>query len=323
MRQARETGRAADERWHVGKHGARFYVSGVLAPLRDGEGKLAGYAKIARDLTERKELEDALRLAHDDLEGRVRERTMELADANVALQEEVRERRAAEERVKGLLKQLITVQEGERRRIARELHDTLGQQLAALSLSIDMIEAESEGSARLQVHIERTQRIFDQLNSDVDFLAWELRPAALDMLGLDAALQTFVSEWSAHFGVSAEYRGMGPDAPRLAPEVETNLYRILQEALQNVHKHAGADRVTVHLERRDGRAVLVVEDNGRGYDADAEEAAGTNKGMGVVNMRERAALVGGELEIESTPGAGTTIFVRVPPGASEEGGEGA
>jgi PAS domain S-box-containing protein len=319
MRQARETGRAADERWHVSKQGVRFYVSGVLAALRYDGGGLTGYAKIARDLTERKELEDALRRAHDEMEGHVRERTMELAEANVALHEEVRERRAAEERVKNLLKQLVTVQEEERRRIARELHDTLGQQLAALSLSIDMIKAESQGRARLREHVERTQSIFDRLNSDVDFLAWELRPAVLDQLGLGAAVQTFLVEWSRHFGVEAHYRGLGGDAPRLPSKVETNLYRILQEALQNVHKHASAGRVSVLLERRDAQVVLIVEDNGKGYDPDEEGAADMNKGMGVTNMSERAALVGGSLEIESVAGQGTTIFVRIPLAETEEG----
>jgi PAS domain S-box-containing protein len=320
MRQAREHGRAADERWHVSRGGARLYVSGVLAPLLDAEGGLTGYAKIARDLTERRELEEALQHAHDELETRVEERTRELQETAAELLVEVKERAQAEERVRTLLRQLVTVQEQERRRIARELHDTLGQQLTGLSLSIDMIKAESEGHARLREHIGRAQGIFDRLNADVDFLAWELRPAALDQLGLDAALQTFVREWSAHFRVKADYHGLGPGAPRLAPEVETNLYRILQEALQNVHKHAGADRVSVQLQQRDGRAVLVVEDNGRGYDADAEVAADGSKGMGVTNMRERAALMGGELEIESLPGAGMTIYVRVP--AGEHGGKG-
>src|SRR3712207_1243358 len=116
MRRARREGRAEDERWHVSKRGVRFYVSGVNTALRDGEGRLVGYVKIARDLTSRKELEDALRSAHDELEERVRERTLELAEANVSLAEEVRERSAAEGRVKQLLRQLVTVQEEERHR---------------------------------------------------------------------------------------------------------------------------------------------------------------------------------------------------------------
>jgi PAS domain S-box-containing protein len=320
MRRAREAGRAEDERWHISKRGVRFYVSGVMAPLC-ANGVLTGYAKIARDLTERKEWEDALRRAHDELEGRVRERTLELAEANVSLHAEVRERRAAEERIRSLLRQIVTTQEEERRRIARELHDTLGQQLAALRLSIDVLKLRADNRVGLREEAERMQSIFDRLNSDIDFLAWELRPAALDQLGLDAALQNFVREWSEHFSISAEYRGYGLDGARLPPEVETNLYRILQEALQNVHKHAGADHVSVLLERQDGQAVLIVEDNGKGYDPEDEVASGSNKGMGVVNMRERTALVGGSLEIESVPGAGATIFVRVPFDGHVEGGE--
>jgi PAS domain S-box-containing protein len=323
MRRAGEQGRAEDDRWHTSKRGVRFFVSGVLAPLRDAGGALTGYVKIARDQTERQELEEALRRAHDELEERVRERTRELQEMAGTLLSEVKERAQAEDRVRTLLRQLVTVQEEERRRVARELHDTLGQQLTALSLSIDIIKSESEGSARLREHIGRTQSILDRLNSDVDFLAWELRPAALDQLGLDAALQTYVREWSEHFKMEAHYHGFGPDAPRLAPEVETNLYRILQEALQNVYKHSGASRVSVQLQQLDGRAVLVVEDDGRGYEPEEEASSGGNKRMGVINMKERAALVGGELEIESSPGEGTTVYVRVPLGRPGGKGEGA
>ena len=319
MRQARQEGRALCERWQLSKRGVRFFVSGVLAPLRDGP-VLTGYAKIARDLTERRRAEEELRRAHEELEARVEERTRELQEMAGNLLTEAKERAQAESRVRALLRQLVTVQEEERRRIARELHDTLGQQLTALRLSIDVVKSKAGGSAGVAEETERMQSIFDRLNSDVDFLAWELRPAALDQLGLDAALQTFVREWSAHFRVEADYRGFGSDAPRLPPEVETNFYRILQEALQNVHKHAGAKHVSVQLERRDGQAVLIVEDDGKGYDPEEEVFAEGDKGMGVTNMRERAALVGGTLEVESSPGAGTTIFVRVPAAGPDAGG---
>jgi PAS domain S-box-containing protein len=321
MRQARREGKALCERWQVSKRGARFFVSGVLAPLRDGP-VLTGYAKIVRDLTERRRAEEELRRAHEELEARVEERTRELRDMAGSLLTEAKERAQAEGRVRALLRQLVTVQEEERRRIARELHDTLGQQLTALRLSIDIAMSGAEGRGGAAEETRRMQSIFDRLNSDVDFLAWELRPAALDQLGLDAALQTFVTEWGEHFGVRADYRGFGSASARLPPEVETNLYRILQEALQNVSKHAGADHVSVLLERRDGQAVLIVEDNGRGYDPEHEVAAGSGKGMGTTNMRERAALVGGTLEIESSPGSGTTIFVRVPAGGPGAGGAG-
>ena len=275
------------------------------------------------DITGRKGLEEALRRANEELEERIRGRTLELAEANVSLAAEARERASAEGSVKRLLRQLITVQEGEQRRVARELHDTLGQQLTALRLCIDMIKSESEGRARLRGHVERAQSIFDRLDADVDFLAWELRPAALDALGLDAALGTFVREWAEHFGIKARYRGLGDGAARLAPEVETNLYRILQEALQNVHKHAEASRVGVQLGRHDGRVVLAVEDDGRGFEPEAVGSSGGDKGMGLTNMRERAALCGGELEVESAPGAGTTVFVRIPVDETCGDGDGA
>lgn|GEM_PF-1309307 len=316
MLRAREAGRAEDERWHTSKHGTRFYLSGVLTPLRDSTGALTGYAKIARDLTERQRLEDELRRAHDELEQRVRDRTQELAAANESLKREVSERRTAEEHIKSLLKQLVTVQEEERCRIARELHDTLGQQLAALRLGLGLFRSKADVQAELREDAERMQWIFDRLDSDLNFLAWELRPAGLAELGLEVALENFVREWSEHFRIAADYQSFGLNDAHLSPEVETNIYRILQEALQNVHKHAKADRVSVMLQRHLDHAVLIIEDDGKGYHAD-EEMAADNKGMGIVNMRERAALIGGSLQIESSPGGGTTILVRVPLAGSD------
>lgn len=257
-----------------------------------------------------REREEELRRLNEELEERVRERTRELAEANVSLQSEVTERRAGEQRIKNLLRQLVNAQEEERRRIARELHDTLGQELAALHMSIELLKSSAGGDATVHEHIARMRKNFDQLNASLEFLAWNLRPASLDLLGLDDALKTYVEAWSQQFGIEANYHIAGMEGTRLAPEVEIHLYRIFQEALQNVHKHAQANRVSVLLERRDGQAVLIVEDDGQGYDVD--RAFGEGWGMGIINMKERAAIVGGSVEIESDSGAGTTVFVRVP-----------
>jgi len=146
----------------------------------------------------------------------------------------------------------------------------------------------------------------------VDFLAWELRPASLDELGLAVALANFVQEWSKHFDTPAEFHTTGLDRERLAPEVETNLYRIAQEALNNISKHAKATGVDVLLERRDHQAVLIVEDDGLGFEPEVVAAKPDDKRIGLINMRERASFVGGTLEIESNPGDGTTVFVRIP-----------
>ena len=246
--------------------------------------------------------EAGLRSLNEALEERVRNRTREL-------EAEVYERRAGEERIKGLLRRLVNVQEQERRRIARELHDTFGQQLAALHVNIEILRSKTNGDATVRENFERMRESFDRLNASVDFLAWELRPPSLDMLGLDAAMETYVKEWSHQFGVDAVYEGVAVSGLRLTPDAETNLYRIFQEALQNVHKHSGADRVSVVFERSNGQAVLIIEDNGKGCDPEGQS---DGRGMGLINMRERAALIGGIVEIESQAGEGTTVFVRVP-----------
>jgi two-component system CheB/CheR fusion protein len=317
MKTAREEGRAADERWHLRKNGTRFYVSGVLTSLYDG-GKLTGYAKIARDLTEQRRAEEALRRAHEDLERKVEERTHDLAKANEALRIENTERRRIEKARLQLLRQLVRVQDDERRRIARDIHDHLGQQSTALRLKLETLKEQCKKYGELCEPIAQAQEIAAQLDGDVDFLAWELRPAALDDLGLAAALANFVREWSKHFHIPADFHSMGMETDRPSQEVEVNLYRIAQEALNNVCKHAQASRVDVLLERRDHHIVLIVEDDGIGFD-DEHDISGTDRGMGLLGMRERAAVVGGTLEIEASPNQGTTIYARLPVSLPEEG----
>lgn len=305
------------EKQHIRKDGTRWW--GLFAPTRiSGSGPESQCVEFIIDITERKQAEAALRAHKVELESRVGERTSELSRVNHTLVAEVYERRTAEARVKKLLHKLVNAQEEERRRIARELHDTLGQQLAALNMTIEIIKSKVDGNVSLRDHVERMRQILERVNSDVDFLAWELRPPSLDMLGLDAALETFVKEWSQQFGIDAGYQAVKMEGTRFEPEVEINLYRIFQEALQNIHKHADATHVNVLLERHAGQAVLVIEDNGKGYAAE-HETASDDKGMGLTNMRERAALIGGRVEVESEPGSGTTIFVRVPVEVSQRG----
>ena len=313
MREAREAGRAADERWHVRKDDSRFYVSGVLVPLLDEGGAVIGYAKIARDLTEQRRAEEALRRAHEELESRVRERTGELQEVNETLVEEVRDRLAAEGRARELVRKIVTAQEEERKRVARDLHDQLGQQLTALQLKLETHRTRLAGDEASRAQVEEIQTIARQIDNEVDFLAWELRPASLDDLGLPAALQNFIEEWSKHVGTPAKFHTTGfvSEADRLPPEIEINFYRIAQEALNNIYKHAEAGGVDVIFERRADQVVLIVEDDGKGFNL--RTAVGSkDRGIGLINMRERASFVGGTLEIESRKGVGTTLFVRVP-----------
>jgi signal transduction histidine kinase len=145
---------------------------------------------------------------------------------------------------------------------------------------------------------------------------WELRPTALDDLGLRAALTNYVHDWSARVGVRAELHMSGLMDDRLGSEAETTLYRIAQEALNNVAKHARARRADVILERRPDHVLLIVEDDGVGFDTTAQNETG--QGFGLLGMQERATLVGATLEIESAPGNGTTILVRLPTGATND-----
>jgi two-component system CheB/CheR fusion protein len=322
METARERGRAADERWHVRKDGTRFYVSGVLSPLHDADGAVTGYVKIARDLTEQRRTEEELRRANDELEVRVRERTFELAKVNESLRDEISERIQTERDRVRLLRQIVRAQEDERRRIARDIHDQVGQQMTALRLNLSAIDQDCEGDGELRDKLEQTKTIAERLDADVDFLAWELRPAALDDIGVAEAVGAFVRQWSKHSGVEAQFHTTGVDNERLSPETEINLYRITQEALNNTMKYAHASRVDVLLERRDNQVVLIVEDNGAGFNPN-EALGGDDKGMGLIGMRERASLVGGTLQIESSPKKGTAIFVRVPAKFDEEEAENA
>jgi PAS domain S-box-containing protein len=318
VRRARDTGRAVDERWHKRKNGTRLFVSGALSPVRDGDGAIIGYVKIAKDLTERKKWEDALQRANDELDARVRERTRELADANVSLDAQLRERREAEERIRKLLNRVVTIQEDERRRVARNLHDHLGQQITALRLKLESLRIGSGSSNDMSEAVAEAHRITDRLDRDLDFLTSELRPPALDDLGLVAALGQYVAEWSKNSGVAVQFQSSGLKSGRLTQDLDTNLYRIAQEALNNVAKHAHATRVDVFLGRRDDQIVLIVEDNGHGFHLAESEGDGRERGFGLLGMQERSALMGGRLEIETRPDTGTSIFVRAPASFTQE-----
>jgi signal transduction histidine kinase len=216
-----------------------------------------------------------------------------------------------------LVRLLVRTQEDERRRIARDLHDQMGQQLTALRLKLETLKISAGKGEDSSAQVEQIQAIARQIESDIDFLAWELRPAALDDIGLVATLAGYIKNWSKHFNIPADFHSNGLDNQRLFPEVENNLYRIAQEALNNVYKHAQATRVDVMLERRDHHAVLIIEDDGVGFLP--SETPDASQGIGLVGMRERAAILGGTLEIESAPGTGTTLFVRVPATFVKEG----
>ena len=242
------------------------------------------------------------------LEHRVAEVTEQLAAANRDL-EQLKERGEDHARARKLLSRLMTVQEDERRRIARDLHDDIGQKMTALHLKLEALRRAHEGSP-LHAQVQEAQAYLQQLDRDLDLFTWKLRPAALYDLGLVPALRDLVAQWSRSVEIAAEFEAIGIGDQRLRPEIEIHMYRITQEALNNVCKHARAQRVVVMLQRREGEIVLSVEDDGIGFGPD--HAGRSSLGIGLIGMRERATLMNGTLEFEVTDTVGTTVIVRAP-----------
>jgi two-component system CheB/CheR fusion protein len=274
------------------------------------------------DITERTQAAAVLQQAHDALEARVRERTRELAEANMALQAEISEHKQAERARQLLLRQLVTAQEEERRRIARELHDQLGQDLTVLMLGLKALRDAAPADSPVHEGVEPMQALAMRIGREVRTLALQLRPTALDDLGLVATLANDVEQWSARVLIAVDFHTIGLEEQRLPPAIETTLYRLAQEALTNVLKHAQAASVSLIIERRTEAVHMIVEDDGAGFDvAAARRSAPAERRLGLVGMDERVAQLGGTLTIESAPGSGTTVFVRIPLAAAEPGGD--
>jgi signal transduction histidine kinase len=240
-------------------------------------------------------------------------RQIGIAVENATLYEELRKEEGLRRQ---LLDRLITVQEEERKRIALELHDQTGQPLTSLIMTLGMLgKSSSLSEVRSQAQVLRETAA--QVMKEVHDLALELRPSVLDDLGLIAALRHLSKGYQDRFHIPVDLQVLGLDDERLPSEVETALYRIVQEALTNVARHAQAENVSVVLEKRVSLVRLIIEDDGRGFDVGS--VLGSRRGsspradkLGLYGMRERAALLGGTLTIESTPGVGTTVFVDAP-----------
>jgi len=220
-----------------------------------------------------------------------------------------------------LLERLLTVQEEERKRISRELHDQTGQPLTSLMMTLKVLE-EADSLAEVRQHIGDLRDTVSQILKEVHDLALEIRPSVLDDLGLLAALRHYIGEYEHRFRVPVDLQVLGLENERLSPQTETALYRIVQEALTNVARHAQADSVSVLLENRGTSVMLIVDDDGKGFDVTRVMGSGPHeRNLGIYGMRERASLLGGTLTLESTPGAGTAVFVEIPLRQGEGGHE--
>jgi signal transduction histidine kinase len=251
-----------------------------VSPIINRDGVIIGASKIARDITERK-----------------------------------RAQMVSKERE--IMLRLIESQEAERRRIARDLHDHVGQQITALRLKIETLLGECTENAKMSSGIEALRELAERIDQDIGFLSWELRPVELEDLGLEGALRSFVQGWSRQYDIKAEFHAHGEaensEGVFLSRTMETNFYRILQEALNNIAKHAEAQYVSVVFSQSRNQIVLAIEDDGRGFDPGSSSPdEELFHGQGLTGMRERAAMLKGTFDLESSVGKGTAILVRIP-----------
>jgi len=246
-------------------------------------------------------MEASLRKARDELEARVENRTAELKNLS--------------DQLRALAARLQTVREEERTTVAREIHDELGQALTAIKIDLTAVLRElptDEGPI-----VQRSQStliLLDEAIESVRKIATELRPGILDDLGLVAAVEWAAEEFQARTGTKCEVSL--PDADiAMDPECTTALFRIFQETLTNVARHAKATKVSARLSKESGNVFLEVQDNGRGIDEKHLSAA---RSLGIMGMRERALLLGGDFTVRGAPGKGTTVEVRIPNADGEQ-----
>jgi two-component system sensor histidine kinase UhpB len=226
---------------------------------------------------------------------------------------DIEPRKAAEAERGELLRRLSEAQENEQRRIARELHDQVGQTVTGLSLGLKSLERllgnGAEGEAGR--HVQWLQSLASEIGRDIHRAAVDLRPTALDDVGLREALATLLRQWTLRHGIRSDFQVLG-ESVRLPAAVETAIYRIVQEALTNVLKHARASTVSVSLEQRTEEVRVIIEDDGVGFDGEAEFSPPAKPRLGLSGIRERLSLLRGSLTLETSPGSGTTLYVYIP-----------
>jgi signal transduction histidine kinase len=228
--------------------------------------------------------------------------------AALNLMEDALDSRCRAEALNAELQHEISSQEQERARLARDLHDEFGQNLTACRLLLTQLTGgEASGHAAA---LQRLDDLTNQMAKDLHRVSIGLRPTALDDLGLATVLEGYLGEWSSMTNIPVSVH-IGELSRRLPSETATAVYRIIQEALTNVAKHARAQTVSVIVEQKDGTLSAIVEDDGVGFDLEASAASPRGSGLGLRGMHERAVLTHGELQIESAPGQGTSVYLRI------------
>jgi PAS domain S-box-containing protein len=295
------------------KDGSEFPMAASVSRLDVGGERL--FTITCSDVTEQARAAEELRRAHDELELRVRERTADLEKSNQSLQGEILERKRAEEEVHELSRRMMRVQEEERRNLARELHDGAAQNLVALALNMAGIRGAEGLAPSAQAMIEESLRLVENCTSELRTISYLLHPPLLEELGLRRTLRGYVDGFSRRSGIAVTLTTEG-ELEQLGFDVELAVFRIVQECLSNVHRHAHSTTASILLSRSGQLLNLEIADQGRGLRSGTDSA-----GVGIAAMRERVRLLKGHIEIRTD--AGTTIAIRLPLSAEQESSSGA
>jgi len=308
------------------KGGNLIDVSVTVSPIMDANGKVIGASKVAHDITQRKKAAEAERRlnvltgSNRRLEKEIarRQRVEESLKQTQAQQSQLlAQSRQMQDQLRDLSHRLLSVQEDERKRISRELHDVIAQTLTSINLRLASLTKESTLSAKdLARSIARTQELVAHSVDTVHQFARELRPTALDDLGIIPALQTYLKNFTAQTGIHVRLSVFAA-VNHVNGDKRTVLYRVAQEALTNVARHAQASRAEVKIQKRDGAICLEVIDNGKGFPTGRVLLAKKNRRLGLLGMSERVQMVNGTFTVQSTPGKRTTIRVEIPLGEKE------
>jgi signal transduction histidine kinase len=269
---------------------------------------------LVNEIDERQHAQQALRTAHDELEERVESRTHELSQALTRLEAEMSFREHTEEQLRQLSVRLMTLQDEERRHIARELHDTCGQTLAAMKMSIALIREAGETRTGLEPLVDDLNALADEALQEIRTTSYLLHPPLLDEAGIASAARWFVEGFARRSGIDVQFK-IPEKMERPPRNCELVLFRILQESLTNVHRHSGASAATVRLQREANALRLEIADNGKGIPEDRLRnlhASPNKTGVGIAGMRERVRELGGKLEIHAQAVGGTTVHVSLP-----------